>query len=1570
MLVTIESLAKYYREILSLLGKGAQSAISNLVGSKSNALIADMSYFTQAENFLFGLETWKIKVPDLDEKTVESLIKVSAFDEDLEDDTESRRDEEDNVLKGQREQAAVLKAMWSKMATGKGDRESYYGFPLICGKNKGKTTVAPLFLFRIDILFNPEKNEFKLTKLDDVPAINWNLLSSLCDSDDESAGLYEGLRKYLGEGISVHSVKSFIDSLSHLLTSCHALKFKPFEEIDDYSFAREVCRQNSISLSNTPIVINAKKANLFLVQDLEAIANGKAPLTGKSVAGDFLKEYEVGESSNNNNLNIFESTFLDLCFPLVTNKEQVEAAKSAEFSKITVISGPPGTGKSHTIVNLITHLVSEGKSVLMTSQKTQALKVIKERMEKVGLADMAMAMLKGDAASKQELMNKIKEISTRGLISATNTRQYLERLKRYRNKTKADILLLEKTFGEARQAQDEHFQSAFDFDKVKAFDKISPKDEIPLGKEMFVASALREYRDIYFNSAFSINHLEEAKNSFHGNLGFGEVVASIQAFANLAHETYKKRKSLESIPYWNDLWSIACTNNITSEAVESIYEWVKAYAPDVKAGFEELQTDTSGLQLSAYWASASGVELKVLDGLLTAAEQNIGCIPKALNSSTQKDIFKRPATLADILRIKQIVSLLHDGVESWLKWVFSKDVKASRKFISSALNTSINRKNANALISNCNLWCAHWEYRFSMGVVCREASAFFSDSSLIVNEDDPLADVMKRLHRVKAHASLCRDIKMLCDVSRADSIGLKILLLLANIDQSDVPAFANFLAGLSFFLKERDALQKISSDLGKFHMFQKWIQDSAALCIDENISSARINSLSTLRQVVDSYPNYARFDEIRKGILSTLPETEKQIRRYIDNKQMDELFWCDQAEKAVEAQRLHKLLDLFDMEQINDNRENDCQKIAKKINELYEKLRQSSVTYVRTYQVHIATEVFADIGSRMQIDNLLLHLRRNNIGTLKEKINFKPILKVLPSWIMNIDDVARIFPLEEGLFDYVIIDEASQCNQATILHLLYRTKNIIIVGDEKQLGPAEIRFLKNTDISAIMNKYGLANTTIGAHFEPKNSLLQLSNYFAHKKIGLKEHFRSVAEIIHWSNKRFYNEGLKILTPDRGKYFLPPMEVRVINGAEDHETRINEAEANHIIELIRGMVNNKEYDELTIGIISPFRPQADYINLSLLETFGEKTCKKYMLHADTADGFQGDERDIIIYSFRQAPNSKQGATTTIQSDHGRVNVMFTRARRKVIAVTSIPVEIFPEGGSGELSFKNYLYYCNEIAKRPKTEERYDDKFDSNFEEDVCEVLRQQPWIADVRTQVPVQGSSHRIDLIIKDSEGRRLAVECDGPQHYDEYGELIIDDIWRQLYIERTMGISFYRIPATKWYRYKNEVLKELEEVLKDQETEADRLMISSIVSYDEGSSDDEGELKDSREDAVTATDNQEEMKAEEKSLTTEPELSEDKITEQVVSNGMIRGQINLFDKPKVSPVPKGVPKDWRTWYDISRWGREKMLINDYWWSFAIKAGDKLRNGWALSDKERNDMVKCWKMAIRQGFKYS
>jgi hypothetical protein len=1552
MNISIESLAKYYREILSLLGKGAQGVIANLVGSKSTALIADMSYFTQKEEFLFSLESLKIKVPEIDNKTVENLIKESAFDEHFENknDVDSMKDEDkETVLKGQREQGAVLKAMWSKMATGKGDRESYYGFPLLCGRNKAGSTIAPLFLFRIDIFFNPEKNEFKLSKIDDTPTINWNLLSALSETDEENAGLYEGLRKYLIEGISASNIKSFIDSLSHLLSCCHTLKYKPFEKIDNYSYGRDLCRQNSFDLSNTPIVINAKKTNLHLVQDLEAIANKKALLTGKSVAEDFLKEYEVGESTSDDNLNIPTTAFLDLCFPLVTNREQVEAAKCAEAAKITVVGGPPGTGKSHTIVNLITHLVSEGKSVLMTSQKSQALKVIKERLEKLSLEDMAMSMLKGDKSSKQELINKIKEINTKGLVSKIQIKEELEKLKQYRSKKKRDILLLEKAFNEARQSQNNGFQFAFDFEKIAVFDKISQMDEIPQGKESFVASSLREYKNIYSDSAFSINHLEEANNfllASQSNYTLREVIQPIQSFANLAFETYKKRKLLETSPYWNFLWPAVCKENLAPVTITSIQHWIKQYSSELKAAFEELQKTEPLFEISACWTAASRMDFRTLDVLLSAIEQNNVHIQKALNSSGQKELIQKPISLNDILRIKQNISLLHDGIKSWWKWAFNKDVRTSRKVLGSVLNISIKRHHAKEVIDNCYLWCGHWESRFFIAAACREAAAFLNNNSYVVDEDETLAGLAIKNQSIRAHASLYRAIKILADILQSHSFGLKTIFLLTGMEKNEVSSFENYLSEFSDFLEKREALQEKTRELDKCQIFKKWIQDSVSVCFNETISSESVDSLSILIKVVDKYPEYIRFVEIKNGILSTLPETIRKIRINVDKKEIEELRWCDHAEKAVDAYRLHRILDLFE----HENPEN-CQAITKKINVLYEQLKQSAVRYVQVALQYIAAETISDIGSSMQISNLQLHLRRNNIGTLRERINFKPILRVLPCWIMSIDDVARVFPLEEGLFDYVIIDEASQCNQATILHLLYRAKKIIIVGDEKQLGPAEVRFLKDTDISATMNKYGLSNTTIGAHFEPRNSLLQLANYFAHKKIGLKEHFRSVPEIIDWSNKRFYTPpGLKILTPDRGKYFVPPMEVRVIDGTEDLETRVNEAEANHIIELIRDMVNNKEYEELTIGAISPFRPQADYINLSLLETFGESTCKKYMLHADTADGFQGDERDIIVYSFRQASNSKHGAIIAIQSDHGRVNVMFTRARRKVIAVTSIPIDKFPEGGAGEISFKNYLHYCNDIAKMPRMKERFDDKFDSEFEEDVCKTLRQQPWIEDVRTQVPVPGSNYHIDLIIKDSEGRRLAVECDGKFHYDEYGEQIVDDIWRQLYIERTMGINFYRIPSTRWYRYKNEILKELEEALKDQETEAERLMVSSIVSFEE---------YETKEDGAGKEEHEEMWEDKEGSAQKGDEI----ITETPVQMTSATSQASLFDTKDFPPAPN----DWKTWFNISHWGKETGKIDISSRIFAYTIGKKIKNGWEIYSNQKIKMEKLWKLVIKKGF---
>jgi very-short-patch-repair endonuclease len=170
--------------------------------------------------------------------------------------------------------------------------------------------------------------------------------------------------------------------------------------------------------------------------------------------------------------------------------------------------------------------------------------------------------------------------------------------------------------------------------------------------------------------------------------------------------------------------------------------------------------------------------------------------------------------------------------------------------------------------------------------------------------------------------------------------------------------------------------------------------------------------------------------------------------------------------------------------------------------------------------------------------------------------------------------------------------------------------------------------------------------------------------------------------------------------------------------------------------------------------------------------------RHRLVGSTADGFQGDERDIILYSFRFGPSSSPGVIRAIEIERERLNVAFSRARRKVISFISQPPDAFPTG-----LIRSFLEHSVEIQKQAQTRLSLDtlDKFDSTFERVVCEGLRNRGLT--VLTQVPCAGFF--IDLVAFDNEARRIAIECDGEFHYDDGGDLRPEDHQRQDIIERS-----------------------------------------------------------------------------------------------------------------------------------------------------------------------------------------
>jgi very-short-patch-repair endonuclease len=581
----------------------------------------------------------------------------------------------------------------------------------------------------------------------------------------------------------------------------------------------------------------------------------------------------------------------------------------------------------------------------------------------------------------------------------------------------------------------------------------------------------------------------------------------------------------------------------------------------------------------------------------------------------------------------------------------------------------------------------------------------------------------------------------------------------------------------------------------------------------------------------------------------------------------------------------------------------------------------------------------------IQLAKKLLSKKKKTVSLekIKERIRFKDLLAIFPCWILSIDDVARIFPLEAGLFDYLIVDEASQCNQATALHLAFRAKQMVVVGDEKQLPNASVQWVPAGTIEQLLARYELDKHPKREFLSVHESLLGLSLSSRDREVHLNEHFRCDPKIIEWSNREFYGGSLRILTPLRSMRFSTPIEVRYVAGAaEDIDSSINEREAAKVVDEIARILDDPKLKGLSLGVISPFQLQADYIYARLHERFANRwdECEKRGLTSSTADGFQGDERDIILYSLRHGPGSRPGSITGIEANKGdrRLNVAFTRARRKVIVFTSMPKGTFP--GRFIRSFLDHAEQSQQAPASPLGGDRIEDKFESEFEREVCGRLRAKGL--DVATQHPVAG--YRIDAVVRDKAGRRLGIECDGAFHYDEYGRLREEDYEREEILERA-GWPIYRIPARRYYMNPEGEIDAATLRLKEQATdeEVSHLEFEDLAPRYGDEEDPEGTAAPQPDSLLRGH-----LQGSFRSVPSSRAPAEVRVVTRV---------------PDSPPFHNHVP-----WIAASRWARDIghwTLANRV---FLWQIGNKIRDGKALGESERVRAAALWANAIRQGYR--
>lgn len=357
-------------------------------------------------------------------------------------------------------------------------------------------------------------------------------------------------------------------------------------------------------------------------------------------------------------------------------------------------------------------------------------------------------------------------------------------------------------------------------------------------------------------------------------------------------------------------------------------------------------------------------------------------------------------------------------------------------------------------------------------------------------------------------------------------------------------------------------------------------------------------------------------------------------------------------------------------------------------------------------------------GSRADIrryEKAFLEKRGNVIKNIFSSINFDIILEALPIWICKSSDIANIVPLKEGLFDLLIIDEASQCDIPSSIPLLYRAKSVAIVGDPNQL--RHLSFISSRKEEFTKAKYNLTGPKIAYR---EKSILDLVNDVIKSQdniVFLDEHFRSMPDIISFSNNHFYSGQLKIMTDHLNDSSYDNLKVNIVEEGKRNDRGENLKEAMQILASIEYIINQEtelsKSNSSSIGIISPFRHQVQLIKKLITEKIEPSNILKHKILIGTPFKFQGEERDIVFLSFTIDEQTHQGSIQYLERPDV-FNVSITRAKRS----KEIYISINPKKLNKDSLLSKYLSLKPPNHIRHEENEIYD-----TFLEEVKQTLTQ-------------------------------------------------------------------------------------------------------------------------------------------------------------------------------------------------------------------------------------------------------
>jgi very-short-patch-repair endonuclease len=1184
-----------------------------------------------------------------------------------------------------------------------------------------------------------------------------------------------------------------------------------------------------LKITDTWVIFARPRTNNIFIQDLnrleEKVKNTDVfPAAVNAIATDpdesipeielpnfrgVTASYGIGNEGSNSNER-------ELYFPKPFNDEQVRIIQRLEVSDGVVVQGPPGTGKTHTIANVICHYLAQGKRVLVTSMKDPALAVLQNQLPKE-IQPLAISLLTSEREGMKQFEFAINKIASEVQgIDRTTTARDIENVEKSIDGLHAQIAVVDRRVQELalkhftdiniddesiepREAALQLIASADDFAWFPDPLGISPEFAPQFSNEDIVR--LREERQIL---GPDIDYLDISLPQLDGFPDPGELLRAHQDLSRV--ERLTKEIEAGKVPELTDsspevlalaqqlLSHMEETQRIRTEINERNLQWTDPLREKLRSGIssevfnllEILGSDLESARESQHPYLAKPVTLPNgydLDSEFVGALEKLsqGKNPFGITSmfggkSTLKRqvaevqvIGNRPNTDAEWKHVLAFVQVLKTFRELTIRW--------------------------NALAQELQLGTVEGT-PFESVTAAIEAYALYTKLKGLVEAEN---QVPGRVARIFPTWTNTHEIVNDTDQQNELENSLRHHLTRGHL--------AN-----SWAVKER--LQTLVAGSPKGILVE--IQDFSVSILgnpavpDPQMQSTWSGLLGEVNRILDLEDRLSNVKNIcakikDSGALQYSIWLQQPVQTLVDNLLPNNLL------DVWRLQRLATYLDSIDAHyELKELAETRTQ-LETDLSHAYE-----DVVVKRTW---LALMENASPSVRQGLTAFLTAIRRIGRGTGKRAVRYRHDAReaanqanhAVPCWIMPHYRVSESLPAELGVFDLVVIDEASQ-SDLTALPSLLRAQKVLIVGDDKQVQPEGVGLREDYIKNLMENHLGNHVPIYSAQMSPDRSIYDLFQVvFTTSQVMLKEHFRCVDPIIEYSKREFYNhELIPLRLPTASERLDPPLvDVLVEDGNRRGDQ--NRPEARFIVDEIKAIANDPNMAGRSIGVVSLLAgAQPHHIWQQLSRELGLDLMERHQITCGDARMFQGKERDIMFLSMVAAPGNGRIAPLTRDTFERSFNVAASRARDRMYLVRSVNPDDLSD--TDRLRRSLIEHFDAPFAQDEFRVEELRDLCESDFERDVYDELTKRGYL--VTPQVKV--GPYRIDMVVEDIEDNRLAIECDGDRHHGP--EKWLDDMRREGNIRRAgkgWG-QFWRCFASEFTRHRDDMVEDLLQTLADR----------------------------------------------------------------------------------------------------------------------------------------------------------